>query len=58
MWIFSGTAQLYFNTALTQKYTNEITIFFPATDDLKALFARSKEGSIRTIKVDIQDGML
>jgi len=29
-----------------------------ANDDLKALFARSKEGSIRTIKVDIQDGML
>lgn len=29
-----------------------------ANDDLKALFARSKEGNIRTIKVDIQDEQL
>ena len=42
----------------TCKFLDLLTIFFPANDDLKALFARSKEGNIRTIKVDIRNGML
>ena len=42
----------------TCEFLDLLTIFFPANDDLKALFARSKEGNIRTIKVDIQNGML
>ena len=58
--IFQNCTIEFQHTALTEKI-NELsymTFFSPANDDLKALFARSKEGSIRTIKVDIQDGML
>ena len=39
---------------------NELTLAdfcFVANDDLKSVFAAAKEGNIRVIKVDIQDGM-
>ena len=37
---------------------NELADFcFVANDDLKSVFAAAKEGNIRVIKVDIQDGM-
>ena len=39
---------------------NELTLadfYFVANDDLKSVFAAAKEGNIRVIKVDIQDGM-
>ena len=31
-------------------------LFLTANDELKAVFAEAKEGNIRVIKVDIQDG--
>ena len=37
-------------------FPEKVFFFLTANDELKAVFAEAKEGNIRVIKVDIQDG--